>query len=112
MLGGTTSAVAIFMLGVFLYGRKYGNILKAAELSLLRIIFLPLIALFVVELLNLEYLEKSIIILMHSSPIAVSTIVLSERYNFHKEVIASLVLISTIGAGLYLNLWLLILGIY
>jgi predicted permease len=112
MLGGTTSAVAIFMLGVFLYGRKYGNILKAAELSLLRIIFLPIIALFVVELLNLEYLEKSIVVLMHSSPIAVSTIVLSERYNFHKEVIASLVLISTIGAGLYLNLWLLILGIY
>ncbi len=112
MLGGTTSAVAIFMLGVFLYGRKYGNILKAVELSLLRIILLPIIALFVVELLNLEYLEKSIVVLMHGSPIAVSTIVLSERYNFHKEVIASLVLISTIGAGLYLNLWLLILGIY
>ena len=112
MLGGTTSAVAIFMLGVFFYGRKYGSILKAAELSLLRIFFLPLIALFAVELLNLEYLEKSIIILLHSSPIAVSTIILSERYNFHKELIASLVLISTIGAGLYLNIWLLILGIF
>jgi len=37
-------------------------------------------------------------------------IVLSERYGFYKETIASLILISSIGAGLYLNLWLLFLG--
>jgi len=37
-------------------------------------------------------------------------IVLSERYNFYKETIASLILISSLGAGLYLNLWLLALG--
>ena len=111
MLGGTTSAIAIFMLGVFLYGRKYGNIAKATGLSLLRIIFLPLIALLIVKFFNLEFLEQSVVVLMHSSPVAVSTIILSERYDFHKELIASLVLISTIGAGIYLNLWLLILGI-
>jgi malonate transporter len=29
MLGGTTSAVAIFMLGAFLYGKKYTNLGKA-----------------------------------------------------------------------------------
>ncbi len=111
MLGGTTSAVAIFMLGAFLYGRTYGNLIKAFELSLLRIIFLPLIALLTMEIFNPTYLEKSVIVLMHSMPVAVSTIVLSERYNFHKELIASIFLISTIGAVAYLNLWLLILGI-
>jgi predicted permease len=45
-------------------------------------------------------------------PIAISMIVLSERYDFHKETIASLILISSIGAAIYLNLWLLLLGHY
>ena len=40
MLGKTTATVAIFMLGVFLYGRKYKNMFKAFRLSLLRIVFL------------------------------------------------------------------------
>ena len=31
-------------------------------------------------------------------------------YDFFKETVASLILISSLGAGLYLNLWLLILG--
>jgi malonate transporter len=35
MLGGTTSAVAVFMLGAFLYGKKYVNLKRAFGLSLL-----------------------------------------------------------------------------
>jgi len=50
MLGGTTSTVAIFMLGVSLYGRKYKNIVKAFKLSLLRIVYLPIIALLSIKL--------------------------------------------------------------
>jgi len=110
MLGSTTAAVAIFLLGVFLYGRKYTNIAKAFELSLLRIVFLPVVAIFVTLLFNLPNLEKVTAVLMHAMPVAISMIVLSERYNFYKETIASLILISSIGAGIYLNLWLLLLG--
>ena len=110
MLGKTTSAVAIFMLGVFLYGPKYTNIVNALKLSLLRILFLPFVALLTMQLLNLPSLEKTILVLMHSTPVAVSIIVLSERYNFYKEIIASLILVSTIGGGLCVTLWLLLLG--
>ncbi len=110
MLGGTTSTVAIFMLGVFLYGRKYTNIAKAFKLSLLRIVFLPIVALLTTMLFNLHDVERSILILMHGMPVAISMIVLSERYDFYKETIASLILISSLGAGVYLNLWLLLLG--
>ncbi len=109
-LGGTTSTVAIFMLGVFLYGRKYTNLATAFKLSLLRIVFLPVVALLTTTLLNLHDVERSTLILMHGMPVAISMIVLSERYNFYKETIASLILISSLGAGLYLNLWLLLLG--
>ncbi len=49
---------------------------------------------------------------MHGMPVAISMKVLSERYDFYKETIASLILISSLGAGLYLNLWLLLLGSY
>jgi predicted permease len=112
MLGRTTSTVAIFMLGVFLYGRKYTNIGEALKLSMLRIVFLPLVAFLTTTLFNLSALERSTLILMHCMPVAISLIILSERYNFQKETIASLILISSLGAGLYLNLWLLLLAHY
>jgi predicted permease len=110
MLGGTTSTVAIFMLGVFFYGRKYTNISQAFKLSLLRIVFLPLLALLATLLFNLPYLERTTLILMHGMPVAISMIVLSERYGFYEETIASLILVSSLGAGIYLNLWLFLLN--
>lgn len=110
MLGGTTATVAIFMLGVFLFGRKYKNIFKAFKLNLLRMILLPCVAFGITRLLNLPNLESSILVLMYGMPVAVSMIVLSERYEFYQETIASLILISSVGAGIYLNLWLWLLG--
>ena len=111
MLGGTTSAVAVFMLGAFLYGKKYANLKKAFGLSLLRIVFLPTLVLAILTLFNLSSMEHSVLVLMHGMPVAVSLSVLSQRYNFFKEAIASLTLISSVGAIIYLNIWLLILGV-
>lgn len=110
MLGGTTSTVAIFMLGVFLYGRRYTNLKQAFGLSLMRVVFLPVVAFLTTILFNLPDPQRSTLILMHGMPVAISMIVLSERYDFYKETIASLVLISSLGAALYLNLWLFLLG--
>ncbi|MGD8544533.1 MAG: AEC family transporter, partial [Candidatus Bathyarchaeota archaeon] len=110
MLGGTTSTVAIFMLGVFLYGRKYTKLGKAFKLSLLRIVFLPVLALFSTKLVGIGNLEGTVVVLMHGMPVAISMIILSERYNFYKETIASLILVSSLGAGIYLNLWFFLLG--
>ena len=111
MTGGTTSAVAVFMLGAFLYGKRYTNLTVAFGLSLLRIVFLPTIALVTLMLFNLPTMEQSVMVLMHVMPVAVSLSVLSERYDFYKETIVSLTLISSVGAIVYLNIWLLILGI-
>jgi predicted permease len=47
---------------------------------------------------------------MHGTPIAVSVIVLSERYDFFKETIASLTLLSSLGGGIFPTLLLLLLG--
>jgi len=110
MMGGTTSAVAVFMLGAFLYGKKYQNLTVAFGLSLLRIIFLPVVALATLTLFRLPSTDASVLVLMHAMPVAVSLSVLSERYDFHRETVASLTLISSVGAIIYLNIWLAILG--
>ena len=110
MIGNTTSATAIFMLGVFLYGRKYTSLFRAFKLSLLRIILFPCLALLTTQLLGLPDLESSILILMHGTPVAVSVIVLSERYDFFKETIASLTLVSSVGGSIFSTLWLFLLG--
>ena len=111
MAGGTTSAVAVFMLGAFLYGKKYANLTTAFGLSLLRIVFLPALALASLALFRLPSMDQSVLVLMHAMPVAVSLSVLSERYDFNRETVASLTLISSVGAIIYLNLWLAILGI-
>jgi predicted permease len=110
MIGNTTSAAAIFMLGVFLYGRKYASLFRAFKLSLMRIILFPCLAWLVTKLLGLPDLESTILILMHGTPVAVSVIVLSERYDFYKETIASLILVSSLGGGVFSTLWLFLLG--
>ncbi len=110
MLGNTTSTVAIFMLGVFLYGRSYSEVNTALKLALLRALFLPTLAFLVTMLLGVTGVEASVLILMNGMPMAISMIILSERYNFYKETIATLVLVSSFGATVYQNLWLLLLG--
>lgn len=110
MLGGTTATVAIFMLGVFFYGRQYKHLLGAFGISLLRMIVLPLMAVATVNILGIGSLESSVVVLMSAMPMAISMIVLSERYQFHQELIASVILTSSILAGFYLNGWLALLS--
>lgn len=110
MLGSTTATIAIFLLGAFLYGRRYANLMQAFKLSLLKVLFLPAIAFVTVWLFDLPEPHRSVVVLMHAMPLALSMIVLSERYDFNKETFASVILLTSIAAGLYLNLWLLVLG--
>ena len=110
MLGSTTTIIAIFMLGVFLHGRRYTHITKALALSFLRIIILPIVAFLTTKIFYLPTIERTILVLMHSMPVAISMIILSERYGFYKEIIAALIMVSSIGAAVYLNVWLWILN--
>ena len=110
MLGSSAATVAIFLLGVSIYGRDYKNLKTALQLSLIRMLLLPLIAVFIVHLVRIGEMEGTILILMHATPMALATIVLSERYDFYQDVIPSLMLISSLSAPFYMNLWLYFLG--
>jgi predicted permease len=50
------------------------------------------------------------VVLMNGMPVAVPLLVLSKRYDFHRETVASLVLISSAGSALTLNVWLALLA--
>ncbi|MGB9718462.1 MAG: AEC family transporter [Thermoproteota archaeon] len=111
MLGSTTVTVAVFMLGVFLHGRKYADTSRAFKLSLTRIILLPFLTVILSPIFNLTGIQRAVLVVMNGSPLAVSMMVLSERYGFYEDTIASLILIESIGAGIYLNLWLILLSL-
>ena len=55
-------------------------------------------------------LERTIVVLMSGMPVAVSLLVLSERYDFHPDTIPSLVLLSSCGSALTLNAWVWVLA--
>ena len=110
MLGGSTTPVALFMLGAFLYGREYGSVNGALPFVLVRALVLPAVTLFVCRWFGLPSLDSAVLVLMYSTPLAVSMMVLSERYGFYPERIATVILLSSLTAGVYMNLWLIVLG--
>jgi len=110
MLGSSGITVAIFMLGMSLFGKHYKNWKRALILALPRMVLLPLIALALVALFRIPKMERAILILMHATPLALATIVLSERYDFYQDTIPSVMLISSLSAAVSMNLWLLVLG--
>jgi predicted permease len=110
MLGTTTATVAFFMLGATLWGRSYEGLRLGAAIALLRLAALPALALGTAAALGLQGVERDVAVLMHGMPVAVSMLVLSERYDVHPRLVASLVLISSLGAAVSLNLWLAVLG--
>ncbi len=110
MLGRSTSVVAIFMLGVFLYGGKYKNLNIAFGLTLPRMILLPTVTFIITILLHLNKLQTTIIVLMNAMPMAVSMMILSHRYKFYEDIIASTIMISSLTSIIYLNIWLLFLA--
>ncbi|MGQ9478460.1 MAG: AEC family transporter [Thermoproteota archaeon] len=103
MLGGTAITVSIFMLGAFLHGRRYSGFLKAFGLSLPRIVILPSLGLLVSRLLSLSRIQTAVVVIMNNVSLAVSMIVLSERYGLYEELVSMLILVSSLGCRFILE---------
>lgn len=71
---------------------------------------LPLIALNLGHLMGLSQLEVLVTTLMSAMPVAVALVVFSDVYDFHREEIYSLVLITSLLSPIYLGAWLIITG--
>jgi len=71
---------------------------------------LPMVAFIITIFLQFNKLQATIIILMNAMPMAVSMIVLSHRYKFFEDVIASTIMISSLASIIYLKIWFFVLG--
>jgi predicted permease len=109
MLGKATAAVAIFMLGVFFYGRRYGQWAKAISLALIRMIIPSVLTFFLLRWSGLTSMEMAILVLMHGMPAAIALMVFSERYQFHQEIISTHILVTSLTAPLFLGVWMVFL---
>jgi len=75
----------------------------------LRLAILPALTLGFARVLGLSSLETTILVIMNGTPLAVNMMVLSQRYGFYVEEMASLALVSSLGSLLTLSLWQLVI---
>jgi predicted permease len=98
MIGQTSSAIAIFVLGMFIYDRFTPAIIKpSVKYSLFRIIGLPLIAWATIRL----FLPDSgdlipFLMLENSMPAAIALVVFAERYDYKVTETAGIVSLTSI----------------
>jgi predicted permease len=111
MIGSSVAPIAIFMLGVSIYGREYTGLVEASLISSIRLLLLPAIALIVSQWFGLSVLQTSVVVVMYGSPLALSMVILSGRYGFMEKQISSIILVSSLLSGITMNLWLLLIGV-
>lgn len=95
MLGAATIPIMQIALGYQLRAVKIHNFFKALWPSLIRIIGGFLTAYLFVTMFNITGLNRTIILISSSMPSAVITFVLAYRYDVQKDLVASIVALST-----------------
>jgi len=112
MIGGSVAPIAIFMLGVSIYGKEYSGLVEAGLISSIRLFVLPFVALLVSRWFGLSLLQTSILVVMYGTPLALSMVILSERYKFMEKQVSSIIMVSSLLSGLTMNLWLYIIDVF
>lgn len=96
MLGSTASPVALFALGAFLYGRFLKkDIFSVALASGIKMILFPLIV-FGGMFYAFKTSDIRVFALLASTPVAVTTFVIAERYKLDESLIANAIIFSTL----------------
>ncbi len=96
MLGSTSSPVALFALGGFLYGKILKkDIGKVAMITALKMIAFPVIV-FVLYRALYGQGSAEIPVLLASMPVAVTTFVIAERFKLNTTLVGSAIVFSTI----------------
>ena len=96
MLGATASPLALFALGAFMHGKFMKEHARASWIvSAVKLILLPLSIFGILRLLDLPHYIVDVSALLFAMPVAVTTFVLSEKYNLEKHFNASVIVLST-----------------
>lgn len=105
LVGQTASAMAIFVLGMFIYDRFSLEIVRGAlPYSLFRIIALPLTALITVRYLLPGGTDlNQFLLLLNGMPAAIALVVFAERYNYKVTETAGIVSLTSMFSFLGLT---------
>ncbi len=95
ILGGMTIPMMLITLGVSLARLRVAALPRSTALSLLRLTMGFAVGVGMAALLGLEGMERGILILQSSMPVAVFNYLFAQRYNRAPEEVAGLVFIST-----------------
>lgn len=108
LVGKTSSTIAIFVLGMFIYDRfSLGKLKDAFAYSLFRIVALPLVTWFTIQFILPGSGDFSqFLMLENSMPAAIALVVFAERYDYKVTETASIVSLTSIFsfvglAGIY-----------
>ena len=112
MIGTVTIPVALVLLGIRLTQIKVTNHKKTILASVFRILGGFIVALIVSIILNLEGIIRNIVILQGAMPSAVMSMILTQKYNRNPELVASIVLVTTIVSIVSIPLILIFLSVY
>ncbi len=110
LLAGSTAPVAVFSLGAHLWGKGVSRLSWTVPLSVARLGLLPAVSFFVAWALGLSCMERTVLVLLNASPVAVNMVVLSHRYAFRTQEVSSLALLTSVGSIVTMVLWLWLVG--
>ena len=110
MIGMITIPLALLILGYKLTEIKISSAKTAAFASLFKILGGFLAALLIVKIFSISGLARNIILLQAAMPSAVMSMILTAKYNRDAELVASVVLITTVLSMFTIPLILLFLG--
>jgi hypothetical protein len=98
MLGSTSSPVALFALGGFLYGKMLKNDMgKVLMITTLKMVAFPMIVFGLYRILYGQG-DVEIPVLLASMPVAVTTFVIAERFKLNTTLVGSAIVFSTVMA--------------
>ncbi len=96
MIGSITIPLALLVLGYKLTETRLSSIRLSLFASLFRIFFGFLVALFVINLFSVSSLARKIILFQASMPSAVMSMILCQKYKRNADIVASVVLVTTL----------------
>ena len=109
MLGATASPLALFGLGAFMHGKFMKFHARASWLvSIFKIVIIPALAFFVLRKLGLPHYVVDVSALLFAMPVAVTTFVLSEKYDLEKHFNASVIVLSTALSVIVIPIFLIL----
>ncbi len=98
-MAGLNTPVAMLLLGAFLANVKFGSVFKNIRLytiSLLRLLILPLIGMFIFNLLPLSDTGYMSLLILSACPIATMIAIFAQRFNLDRGYASQLVAINTV----------------